>query len=134
MPIGHFCLLFRDRLTNWGVRMRLNSLLAYLMGCIALALPCLIYFKYIYRLGFPDGFITELEYAERRLAYIFIVISLTIGSYFMYLGKMYLGKGAGRKAISKRLSATIIVYLAFIISLTLLDYYYHLHLTGGRGG
>jgi hypothetical protein len=109
--------------------MRLKSLLAYLMGCIALGLSGLSYLKYIYRLGFPDGFITELEYAERRLAYIFIVISLIIGSYFIYLGK-----GAGRKAIGKRLSATIIVYLAFMISLTLLDYYYHLHLTGGRGG
>jgi hypothetical protein len=129
MPIGHFCLLFRDKITNSGVHMRLNSLLAYLMGCIALGLPCLIYFQYIYVLGFPDGFITELEYAERRLAYIFIVISLIIGSYFMYLGM-----GAGRKVIGKRLSATIIVYLAFIISLMLLDYYYHLHLTGGRGG
>jgi hypothetical protein len=99
------------------------------MGCIALVLIFLIYFEYVHGLGFPDGFITELAYAQRKLAYVFIAISMSIGSYFIYLGTR-----AGRKEIGKTLSAAIILYLVFIASFTLINYYYHLHLTGSGGG
>ncbi len=109
--------------------MNLNGLIAYFMGCVALALPGLVYLEYIYGLGFPDGFITELEYAERRLAYVFIVISLIIGSCFIYLGK-----AAGRETVGRKLFAVIILYLVFIIGFALINYYYHLNLTGGGGG
>jgi hypothetical protein len=80
-------------------------------------------------LGFPDGFLTELEYAERRLAQIFIVISVIVGAGFFYLGTIAL-----RKEIGKKLSAAIVLYLIFVISLSLIDYYYRLHLTDGAGG
>lgn len=109
--------------------MRLNRILAYLIGCIALALSFFIYTEYVYSLGFPDGFISELGYAERKLAYIFIAISVILGLYFIYLGKM-----ASRTEIGKTLAATISLYFISIITLFLIDYYYHLHLTGSVGG
>ena len=109
--------------------MRLNRLLAYLIGCVALASSFLIYMTYVHGLGFPDGFITELGYAERRLAYIFIAVSIILSSYFTYLGIV-----APRKLIGHKLSAAITLYLIFIIGLSLVDSYYQSHLTGSAGG
>jgi hypothetical protein len=85
--------------------------------------------EYIYQLGFPDGHITELGYAERRLAYIFIGISFILGSFFIYLGTV-----GARKQIAKSLSAIIILYLLSVVGIYLLDYYYRLHLDNGVGG
>jgi hypothetical protein len=85
--------------------------------------------EYIHMLGFPDGFITELGYAERRLAHIFIGTSVILGSCFIYLG----GIGS-RRNIGKKLYAAIFLYLISIISMSLMDYYYHLHLTDSAGG
>lgn len=109
--------------------MKLNRAFAYLVGCIALISSFLVYMEYIHWLGFPDGFITELGYAEKRLAYIFIAISVILGSCFIYLGRM-----AARKEIGKKLSAAIILYLISIMIISLVDYYYHLHLMDGGGG
>jgi amino acid permease len=109
--------------------MKWNRLFAYLMGCIALASSFLVYMKYIYLLGFPDGFITELGYAERKLAYIFIGISFILSSWFIYLGAIAL-----RKKIGKKLLAAIILYLISIVSLYTIDYYYRLHLMDSSGG
>jgi len=104
--------------------MKLNRILAYVMGCLALALSFLVYLEYIYLLGFPDGFITELGYAERRLALIFIGISVISASCFFYL--------SARNA--KRLYVAGFVYLLFIVSLSLIDYHYRSTLTDGGGG
>lgn len=109
--------------------MRLNRIFAYVIGCVALALSFLVYMEYIHMLGFPDGFITELGYAERRLARIFIGISFVLGSCFIYLGWV-----ASRKEIGKKLSAAIVAYLIFIVSISLIDYYYRSHLMGSAGG
>jgi predicted small integral membrane protein len=109
--------------------MKLNRIVAYLIGCVVIAFSFHIYLEYIHWLGFPDGFITELGDAQRRLAYIFIGISVMLGSCFIYLGAIGL-----RKAIGRRLWAAIILYIISIISVYLIDYYYRSHLTGGSGG
>ena len=111
------------------LNMRWNRLLAYLIGCVALALSFVIYLTYVHGLGFPDGFITELGHAERRLAFIFIGISIVLGSYSTYLGKV-----APRKSIRNKLSAAITLYLISIIVISLIDFYYRSHLTGSGGG
>jgi len=109
--------------------MKLNRVLAYVMGCVALAFSLLVYLEYIHLLGFPDGFITELGYAERRLALIFIGISVILGACFIYLGRMAL-----REKIGMRLSAALVVYLLFIVGLSLIDYHYRSTLMDGGGG
>jgi hypothetical protein len=109
--------------------MKFNRIFAYLIGCIVLTSSFLIYLKYIYLLGFPDGFITELGYAEKRLAQIFIGISVILGSYFIYLGTIAL-----RKEIDRKLFHAMILYLISLISISIIDYYYRLHLMGSAGG
>jgi hypothetical protein len=109
--------------------MKVNRILAFVSGGVALILSCLIYLEYIHMLGFPDGFITELGYAERKLAWIFIVVSLILCSCFVYLARSAL-----REKIGKKLSVAAFVYLAFIIGITLLDYHYRSTLMDGGGG
>jgi hypothetical protein len=109
--------------------MKLNRIVAFLLACLALALSYVIYLDYIYMLGFPDGSITELGYAERRLARVFIWVSVISASCLIYLGGV-----ASRKKVGKKLSVVIILYLVSIISIYLIDNYYRLHLMDGTGG
>jgi hypothetical protein len=109
--------------------MRSTRLLAYLIGCIALASSFFIYMTYINGLGFPDGFISELAHAERRLAYIFIAVSLTLGSFIVYLGSV-----ASRKSTRYKMSAVITLYVISVIVISLVDYYYQSTLMGSTGG
>jgi hypothetical protein len=109
--------------------MKSNRIFAYLIGCAALASTVFVYMDYVRMLGFPDGFISELGRAERKLAYVFIGIGIVSGTYFIYLGWM-----AARKRIGKKLLAAVFVYLVSIIILSLIDYYYRLHLMGSTGG
>ncbi|HKQ99989.1 MAG TPA: hypothetical protein VJT09_04910 [Pyrinomonadaceae bacterium] len=109
--------------------MKLNRAFAYLIGCIALVSTYYIYMDYVYMLGFPDGSITELGYGERRLAYIFIAVSITLGLCFFFLGW-----AASRKRIGKLLSAVTILYLLFVAGVYLVDNYYRSHLMDGTGG
>ena len=109
--------------------MKLNRIIAYLIGCLVLASSFFVYIEYIHLLGFPDGFITELEYAERKLAYLLIAIDIIFGSWFIYLGKL-----ASKKKISKKLSTAIFLYLIFLVSIFFVDRYYKLHLVNSAGG
>jgi hypothetical protein len=109
--------------------MKLNRILAYVIGCVAIASAGLVYVEYIHMLGFPDGFITELGYAERKLARIFIGLSVILGSFFIYLGRIAL-----RKEVRKKLSTATLMYLLVTISISLLDYHYRSTLLDGSGG
>lgn len=108
---------------------KLMRFIAYLMACAAFALSSFAYFEYIYGLGFPDGFISELGYAERTLAYVFIIISVATALYFVYLGKI-----AGRKLIKRQFLVAGLLYLAFIVVIVMVDRYFSAHLTGSAGG
>ena len=104
-------------------------LIACLMGLAALASSYLVYLSYVYMLGFPDGSITELGRAERRLAYVFIGGSVALAACFIHLGA-----AAGRKAAGKKLSAACVLYLMFGVVMFLIDNYYRSHLDDGVGG
>ncbi len=102
---------------------------AFLMICMTWMLGLIAYFGFIYQLGFPDGFISELGRAQRKLAYIFIGVSFILSVWFIYLGMVAL-----RKRIAKPLLAAVILYLVIIVAVLLLDYYFRLNLTGSGGG
>ena len=109
--------------------MKLKSIFAYLIGLIALPLSLLIYMQYVFMLGFPDGFITELEIAQRQLAYVFIIVSIISAFCFIYLGYL-----ASKKDVGKKLLIATITYLICIIAIYCINYYYQLNLTDSRGG
>ena len=109
--------------------MKFSRLLGFTLAAVAFALAFLVYLEYIHLLGFPDGFITELGYAEKRLAQIFIGVSIVAGSCFIYLGSIGL-----RKEMTKKLSAAAVVYLILIVAIALIDHYYRSNLAGSAGG
>ena len=80
-------------------------------------------------LGFPDGHVTELDQAERRLAWVFIGGSVMSGAYLMYLGVV-----AGRKLVGSKLTVVAVLYLLMVVGAMLVDRYYQAHLMGGGGG
>lgn len=111
------------------MKKHIKHILAFVIGAVALASSFLVYLEYIYMLGFPDGFISELDRAERQLAYVYIVGNVILSSYFIYLGWV-----APRKEISKKLFVAIFLYLIFLLSIYFVDYYCRLHFTGSTGG
>jgi hypothetical protein len=112
-----------------GSTMTSSRTVAYFMGGVAFVASCLIYLEYIHLLGFPDGFITEVGYVQRRLAYLFIGLSLLFGVGFLYLGKI-----ASRTEIGKKLAVTLVLYLISVLGIVLIAYTYHLHLMDSTGG
>lgn len=109
--------------------MNATRVLAYLLAGVASVLSLLAYMNYIYMLGFPDGFITELSYAYRNLAYIFIGVSVMLSVYCIYLGTVAL-----RKKVASPLSGAVVLYSLFIAVVLLVGVYYRSRLTGGSGG
>jgi len=109
--------------------MGLHRVIAYILSCLTLGLSVFVYAKYIYLLGFPDGFISELAQAQRQLAYLFIGISLTIGIWLIYLGNV-----AKKTKIHTILFITIFLYLLAIAGIFALNHHYQLHLPSSFGG
>ncbi len=108
--------------------MNLARIAAYLTAALALSLAFLAYVNYIDVLGFPDGFISELGYAQRRLVYIFIGLSVFLSIVFIYLGTVAFQKQSPRKIVF-----AVILYLIIVVGIVFVDYYYRLTLTGSGG-
>lgn len=109
--------------------MILSRLLACLLGLAALALSLYVYEEHIRLLGFPDGHVTELGAAEKKLAVVFIALSLLIGSYSLYLGTM-----TDRRKTAARLVVATGLYLLLLAGAAATDYYLQSQLDGGAGG
>ncbi len=114
---------YRDR------EMNLNRVFACLSGLAAWGLAGFVYAEYIYFLGFPDGYITELGAAERKLAVVFIAVSVPAGAYLFYLGWI-----AAERKVGRRLAVTLALSLLFLLGVVVVEAYYQAHLTGGEGG
>lgn len=98
------------------------------MACFALASSVFAY-EEIRLLGFPDGFLTELERAERILAYVFILISFPTSFWFIFLSWR-----ASQQRIITKLCLTILLYTVLVIILFVINFYLRQHLSSGGGG
>ena len=109
--------------------MILSRLLACLLGLVALALSLYVYEEYIHLLGFPDGHVTALGASEKKLAAVFIALSLLVGLYLLYVGTM-----ADRSKVAARLVLVSGWYLLVLTGTAAADYYLRSRLDGGTGG
>ena len=109
--------------------MNLPRVFAGLSGLAALALAGFAYAEYVYFLGFPDSYVTELGAAERKLAVVFVVVSILVGAYLLYLGWI-----ATRRKVDRRLAIIIALYGLFLFGIVVTDAYYQARLMGGSGG
>jgi hypothetical protein len=100
---------------------------ALLISCALFLLAFVIYANHVYLLGFPDGFISEQQRAQRQLAYVFIAVSVAVGAYLFYCGALVPRSGGGWPKI-------VAGYLAFVLGVWLVDYFYCAKLMGSGGG
>ncbi|MBD2090321.1 hypothetical protein H6F67_10695 [Microcoleus sp. FACHB-1515] len=98
-----------------------KRIVAYCSGSVILAIAFFAYMEFIYMLGFPDGFVSELQLIQRNFAYVLIGVSVGFSFYFFWLGAI-----ASRRQISKPLLDAIVLYLLFIISIALIYDHYRL--------
>lgn len=109
--------------------MKSSALIAAILAAVALALAMFAYLEFIAMLGFPDGFISELGRAQRRLAYMFIVGNILFSLYFMY---------AAWRGLKHRSIVTLwpvgLAYMLMLTTLLLLNGYYQQTLRSGGGG
>lgn len=110
------------------IYLRWERILAFLMGCFALVSSVFVY-QEVRLLGFPDGFLTELERAERILAYIFILTSFLTSFWFVFLSWR-----ASQQRVVTKLCVTILLYTVLVILLFAIDFYLRKHLRSGGGG
>ena len=109
--------------------MTLSRLLALLLGLVALAPAFYVCEEYIWLLGFPDGYVTELVAAEKRLAVVFIGLSLPLGLYLLCLAGI-----AGTMKVGARLAVVASLYMLVLIGTMVVDHYLRVRLDGGIGG
>jgi hypothetical protein len=100
---------------------------AVLHSCVPFVLSFLAYTHYVYLLGFPDGFISEQQRAQRQLAYVFIVVSLCIGVYWFYRST------AQRLSVKSSLRIAA-CYLVFVFGVWMVNHFYCAKLMSSAGG
>lgn len=109
--------------------MTLSRLMACSLGLVALTLSLYVYEEYIRLLGFPDGHVTELGAAEKKLALVFLALSLPLGSSLLFLGTLAApGKVKGGLAVAGGL------YVLVLVGTGVVDYLLQARLDGGGGG
>lgn len=109
-----------------------TSIAQWLLRCSALAplgIALLAYFEYVYLLGFPDGFVSAQQQAQRRLAYILIAVSIGVAAY-LFQRSMTALRGDDRK----RWAYVVVGYLMFVAGALWVDRYDLPHLSGSVGG
>jgi hypothetical protein len=97
---------------------------SYALGCLALAVPVLLYLLHFSSLGWPDGFLSELDRAEQDLFYLFSGASILLGLSLFWLGR------TARRGVAV---ATCLYLLLVGCSLAAL-FHFRSHLPGSGGG
>lgn len=105
-----------------------TQIAAFLGASLLLVLSGWVYLE-VQGLGFPDGFLTELDRAKKLLGSIFFGVSLPVA---LWLG--WLGWVAPHQPIGDRLYRTAGVYGAFLLTLASIYAYLQQRLLDGGGG
>jgi hypothetical protein len=108
--------------------MQRNQVLAYSVGSITL-LAALVLYQEVQFMGFPDGFLSELDRARRVMLWVMIGLSLPTALWFFALGRQ-----AARTQVGPQLSVSLAGYGAYMALLWLIDLYLRRNLIGSGGG
>ena len=94
-----------------------------LLGLFSITLPIVIYQFYVKWLGFPDGYKTQLERAEKIFFDIYAWPSVAFGVFFIYLGWISSKVNRG-KWFNRGVTAYTLFMIAAIMIEALLRLYY----------
>lgn len=106
-----------------------NRVILFSFAALTFGVPVTIYLLSLRLMGFPDGYVTELERARRLYFYVYSGLSFVMGGWFVYRGWK-----AARQASSKATTLSILIYGALTAAVFLLDLYARHRLDGGAGG
>jgi len=109
--------------------MSMNKSILNTFTIVSVLLPVLYYFIHIQYLGFPDGYLTDLDEAQKYLYHFFIWPS--IGFFFVFA---YLRWKVTNCEINKTMLVFIFIYLLFLLTIFLSNYYLDMIFDGGSGG
>ena len=110
----------RIRIDRWG---------AIGLALAMLVLPYLIYVQYIYWVGFPDGYASELDTAERALAVWISWLSTATGVVFLALVARSFFAHVGRWVL-----VVCALYLLAVTGTVAVDLYDRTYMMDSRGG
>lgn len=79
-------------------------------------------------LGFPDGYLTELDRAKKLYYPVFTLLGTLLGAYFAYLALRY-----PEVSLKKYLIQGAVLFVVFILSFAGLSLILSFNLDGGRG-
>ncbi|MEH2475180.1 magnesium-transporting ATPase (P-type) [Nitrobacteraceae bacterium AZCC 2161] len=109
--------------------MKWKNVYPFAVACLMLALALWLYMTRVMWLGFPDGFIAELDAAEAVLVTCFNWFSLAMGIWFVVLGIRSFRNDIGRWSLY---SGLLFVSVA-LISLAI-DRYFRSFMMDSAGG
>ena len=109
--------------------MTMKSLYPFALAFLMVAIAFELYMECIYLLGFPDGFIAELDGAEAELAGWFNWFCLAMAAWFMVLGWL-----SFRADIKRKLAYSCVLFLFVTAAAIALDLYFRSYMMDSRGG
>jgi hypothetical protein len=109
--------------------MKIGPIFPFSIAFLAVLLAFVLYAEFLFFLGFPDGFMSELDYAEAPLVATFNWISLLAGVWFVFLGVM-----ARRRNVNKPFVVSCILYSILILACFMLDQYFRSYMADSAGG
>ncbi len=109
--------------------MKIVRILIYVPACVVFLITVGVYLEYIYWAGFPDGFMSEKERAEKMLSTFFCWISIFFGFYFFRLAWI-----SPKKNNSRKIVFWSYVYLVIILITYLVKVFLFAGLMDSRGG
>ncbi len=116
-----------DRIVN--APMKTMRVYPFALACLMLAIACWLFMKNVLMLGFPDGFIAELDAAERDLANWFIRFCLAMAVWFVGLGWL-----SFRADIKRKLTYSCMLFLLAAVIAIALDLHFRSYMMDSRGG
>jgi hypothetical protein len=105
-----------------------DRIFAFLIGCFIWAISAFGYL-HLRALGFPDGFLTEFDRAQKILLNGLVWISIPVGFWFIFLGTI-----SFQQPITRKLRLTLLLYAMFVLLLVSINFYLRQHLDHGGGG
>ena len=112
--------LEKVRLSNVSKRIA-----AYSLGILVLIVSRLVWLDAQF-MGFPDGYLTELQMAQRHLYRIFSLVTVLWSPYFLYLGWTL-----HKRRTSRNLFIALLLYLVLVALAAGIDYSLSLHFENG---
>jgi hypothetical protein len=107
--------------------MNRQRILAIVIGSLVLVAAVVVYLE-LQLLGFPDGFLTDLDRARKTLIPVWIGISVAVGVWLIGLG------ATSPPGMTAKLRITLAVYGLVVLLTAGIDFYLRHSLNSGGGG